>query len=510
MLEKTQYYYLLPFATVLIFFVGGCGNNPSSSTTGVNNPPNIQVNDEIKTVPDREITISAKGSDPENNALSYSWTLFDKPNPSDLTEKLGSSSTISFTADIAGDYKIELTVSDGNNESKDTLNVTAQQSLGSEINERTILNSQYEYRITEKLTINAPLIIEPGTKVFVDSIDYDIRDEVIFIRTDYRGYISAEGTEENPIIIKGLNNRPWAGITLSENEEKNILTNVIIKDAVTYDPVANPNVIAGHVPRAILDIRGGKATIENIIITKSEDTNSLDTRLPIVNLRINEQVGFDRFNNNKFNSNIVIAPNQLSILENKFELDGKIGIMDIAVDSIVLSDFGNPYKIVNRHSGFNNESWEISNFLKLKENVDITLSTMQLEKSAILKMEEGTSLIFDGGALEANGKIITEGTSNKPVLLTSTGEERGSWLGLQLYNKGNKIKHTTIGYAGATPNTYALTKSNIALYEEASLELQNSTISESSGWGVWVSENSNLTESDNQFNNCDLGQIGYE
>ncbi len=72
------------------------------------------------------VTLDGSGSsDPENNPLSYSWIFVDKPVGSNAT--LLNSTTVSpiFIADESGIYEIQLTVSDGQATSNDTVIVTA-------------------------------------------------------------------------------------------------------------------------------------------------------------------------------------------------------------------------------------------------------------------------------------------------------------------------------------------------------------------------------------------------
>ena len=72
------------------------------------------------------ITLSGNASDPDGDAPIYSWTFASVPVGSALTS-LDSATTLSpsFTPDVAGDYIVTLTVSDGATTTSDNVIITA-------------------------------------------------------------------------------------------------------------------------------------------------------------------------------------------------------------------------------------------------------------------------------------------------------------------------------------------------------------------------------------------------
>ena len=71
------------------------------------------------------VTLDASASsDPEKAVLSYAWTL-QAPSGSAAVLSDGASVTPTFTADVAGAYTANLTVSDGETSAEDTVTVTA-------------------------------------------------------------------------------------------------------------------------------------------------------------------------------------------------------------------------------------------------------------------------------------------------------------------------------------------------------------------------------------------------
>jgi hypothetical protein len=72
-------------------------------------------------VVENQITLDGSGSsDPENDNLDYSWTIMERPQSAYATIDGSNGRTAYFTPDIAGEYKIRLTVSDPQGDSDST------------------------------------------------------------------------------------------------------------------------------------------------------------------------------------------------------------------------------------------------------------------------------------------------------------------------------------------------------------------------------------------------------
>jgi len=64
-------------------------------------------------------------SDPNDDQLTYGWTLIEKPEGSTASLTDADTATPSFVADLDGEYEVMLVVSDGILSDDDTVEITA-------------------------------------------------------------------------------------------------------------------------------------------------------------------------------------------------------------------------------------------------------------------------------------------------------------------------------------------------------------------------------------------------
>ncbi|MEX0966622.1 MAG: hypothetical protein WD077_05255 [Bacteroidia bacterium] len=107
-----------------------------------------------------------------------------------------------------------------------------------------------------------------------------------------------------------------------------------------------------------------------------------------------------------------------------------------------------------------------------------------------VKIEPGVTIAFEQGAgfkVMSDGSLNAVGTTENPITLTATDEQKGWWRGIEFFstNNRNKISHAIIEYAvsgGSTINGEAA----IAISNSASLELIHTTIQNSSENGLFI------------------------
>jgi len=102
---------------VLINVTGSAANGVPTADAGV---------DQSVTVGDTVLLDEGSSSDPDNDPLSYNWTVEIRPLGSSAAIDVPSSETPSFVADAEGSYEVQLIVNDGLvNSAPDSMTVTA-------------------------------------------------------------------------------------------------------------------------------------------------------------------------------------------------------------------------------------------------------------------------------------------------------------------------------------------------------------------------------------------------
>ncbi|MCL6613769.1 MAG: PKD domain-containing protein [Firmicutes bacterium] len=107
----------------LPLFAGACGvtNKPPVANAG----PDKTVN-----IGDKVILNGVLSYDPEGKPLSYAWSFDIRPSGSDAQLQNSTSVQCNFTPDVAGDYVVRLTVSDGTAKGYDTVTIRAKSETG--------------------------------------------------------------------------------------------------------------------------------------------------------------------------------------------------------------------------------------------------------------------------------------------------------------------------------------------------------------------------------------------
>ncbi|RJE73322.1 hypothetical protein BGP78_03410 [Pseudoalteromonas sp. MSK9-3] len=128
------------------------------NAAAVNQMPIANAGSDQQVVPGAEVTLSGAASqDPDGDTLSYQWQFVSKPNGSNAALTDAQLVNAKFTADVAGNYELGLTVSDGQIEStQDTMTAVAQAST---TNQAPIANagSDQTVSVADVVTVSGSL-----------------------------------------------------------------------------------------------------------------------------------------------------------------------------------------------------------------------------------------------------------------------------------------------------------------------------------------------------------------
>ncbi|MGD1893512.1 MAG: IPT/TIG domain-containing protein, partial [Cyclobacteriaceae bacterium] len=311
---------------------------------------------------------------------------------------------------------------------------------------------------------NALLTIEPGV-----IIQFEGQQSGIF--TSEGGGLKAVGTSTDPIQFLGTSDNPgvWKGIYFGSNHPENRLEHVVVKHAGRTASSQSGEVAAVQLNRdeeskaAIVSTTiednegyGLFVTDESVLSEFAENTITGNTQAP-VGLYFNQLGSLDSDSDYQGNDDEYIE-----VRENEIE-DEEVTIPMVNV----------PYRFVE------STRYDITQLLTISSG-----NTLEFVSGAGLRLgSPGTDCGVTTGALNATG------TAEEPIVFRGVNEGRGSWLGIGFNSSSpnNKLIYCEISGRGSgdfyNASDFAAT---VTLQCESNVTIQNSTISESGGYGIYL------------------------
>ncbi|HEY3356449.1 MAG TPA: hypothetical protein VGQ83_24575 [Polyangia bacterium] len=136
-----------------------------------------------------------------------------------------------------------------------------------------------------------------------------------------------------------------------------------------------------------------------------------------------------------------------------------------------------------------------------------------------LTLSPGVTIIFAAGTdlgISADQVLLAQGTAEHPICLTGATAERGAWTGLRFDGTANvsKLDYVTVEYAGNTSLTHDADSAAIKATADSRgvrLELTNSTLRESAGWGLYLTGSAKVTAfANNVLTKNTLGPVSVD
>jgi hypothetical protein len=169
----------------------------------------------------------------------------------------------------------------------------------------------------------------------------------------------------------------------------------------------------------------------------------------------------------------------------------------IVEDDLTIAKLDVPYRISRDRSG--RETY-----------VEKALTIMP---GVILEFETAAGIVLGSPGVDCiplTGSINAVGTAQEPIIFRGVTAGQGTWLGLGI-NSGtaaNQLEYCEISGGGSNQMYNAGGQGNIVMTCGASLEVGNSIISDSGGWGIdFVQGANSLSQMTNTFSNNASGNI---
>ncbi|MEX0723853.1 MAG: PKD domain-containing protein [Gracilimonas sp.] len=460
---------------LLITLVVGCKSNSSGPD---NDPPTADINTNSTNVMTGDLVeLDASGSsDPDNDALSYSWVL-DKPAGSSAQLSNGTVSQPSFTPDVEGDYTAIVTVDDGNNSTDDasiTISATASSmvTIDSNISTNTTWTSDKSYRVTRVINVSgAELVIEAGTQ-----IEFEEAAGLYFNGT---AKLSINGTSTEPVLLTGVEKTAgyWKGLGFDSGSIRHTITHANIEYG------GNASTHSGLNEAANIALESNVLELTNSTLSNSASyglyIESSGTTLPDFSTNTFAENG---------NASALIPSTTTPYLDSGSTFDDN---NDATLSEVLVFD-----------GGYLNNDGTISAldvaYRIIDNNIFKISSEVTIGPGTVMEFGEASGLYANG-----NAKLTVNGENGNPILLTGVEKTDGYWKGIGFDSGDSRhvITFTTIEYGGNASTHSGLNEpANIAL-EDNVLEISNSTVRNSGKWGIYVeSGNSSLPDfSENLF-----------
>lgn len=437
----------------------GC-DQLTSVTNSNNTAPDAVIDAPTSVGIGETATLDGSGSsDAEGDNLTYSWEFTEKPAGSQTTITNPTNVQASFVPDARGNYKVQLTVSDGKDDGVALATISANVPEINTINQNTVLANVFtdpaeaDYRVTGSVGVNAQLTIQPGVKIeFASGASLDVGSA---------GSLVAVGTQSDSIVFSGEQATPgfWDGLYINSNNPANELTYCVVE-------------YGGDYYSNIYITNGSQLKVTHTTSRYSSGTGlhgSSDSKLP----------GFavNRFAHNS--GAAIDIPARL------------IGSIDAA--SVYSAGNAKNYIDVTPTNVTTEQTWPATDApYRLQAN------TTDIEEKVTI--QPGATLMFDSGAdlsIGSSGQLVAVGTPTDSITFTGELKTEGYWDAIYVNsnNPGNELTYCNIKYAG---NYYA----NIYITGNGQLKMTHSTSSYSSGDGLYAANDAKLPAfSNNKFAN---------
>ncbi|MCS3657756.1 PKD domain-containing protein [Salinibacter ruber] len=342
------------------------------------------------------------------------------------------------------------------------------------------LDADTPYRFARGATIGASsggassVTINPGVEMTFEA------DAGLYVSSG--SVLSADGTADNPITMTATegNAQPgwWQGVFVFSNDANNLLDHVEVR----HTGSGSPNTVGDG---GVVVAGGSAVTLTNSTIAQSAAYGLLLTE---------GNATLDGFSANTFADN-ADAPIYLPF-SNIGRIDGTTTFPDgktVRVFGTSLSEDGATDVTLTALSG---------------DTPYRFASSPAVGDDASMTIEPGVEMTFEsdvGFRVSDNSSLTADGTSETPITMTATAgnAQQGWWRGIAFYsdNANNLLNHVEVRHAGRSIMSPIPEAANVAISVGASLDITNSTVTDSGNHGIYCDPPSSATLSGNTYQN---------
>jgi hypothetical protein len=334
---------------------------------------------------------------------------------------------------------------------------------------------------------NALLTIAPGV-----IIAFEGNESGIF--TSEGGGLNAVGTLSEPIKFLGTseNKGVWKGVYFGSNHPENRLEHVTVM----------------HAGRTASGQSGEKGAVQ---LSRGDDSSGEIVNCTIMDndgygLYLTDESDLKEFSNNTLSENeeapVALFFNQMGALDaaSNYQDNGKnyVEVLenDIEDDAVSMALLNVPYRFVE------SRRYNVKNDLTIAPG-----NTLEFTSGAGFRLGEQSSDCAD-----TTGSLNATGTLSEPITFKGVTSGSGTWLGLGINSSSpnNKLIYCTISGGGSDGlyNASAFA-ANVTLQCDSRVTIQNTTISDSGEFGIYVlDDNAELEDfQNNVLSNNELAPI---
>ncbi len=358
------------------------------------------------------------------------------------------------------------------------------------------INVPYRFVESRRYNINNSLTISPGNVLeFSTGAGFRLGEQAGDCLTT-TGTLNATGTAGEHIVFKGVTSGKgtWLGIGINSSSPDNKLIYCDISGGGS-DDLYNASAFAANITLQCQS----RVTIQHSTIEESGGYGiyMLEEDARLVDFQENT------FADNELAPLLMHLP-QVAGLDAATTYSGGNGREYIQVwgqaivdDDLTVQKLDLPYRISTDRAG--RETY--------------VEKALTIEPGVVLEFESGAGIVLGSPGVDCiptTGSLNAVGSAQNPIIFRGATAGQGTWLGLGINSStsANLMEYCEISGGGSSQMYNAGGQGNLVMTCSSSLEINNSTISDSGGWGIdFVQGANSLSQSNNTFGNNADGDI---